>query len=34
MTANFYNIEVHGTIGIITGAFRDKLIEKDITIKK
>ena len=29
-----YNIEVHGTIGIILRAFKDKIIDKKTTIEK
>ncbi len=29
-----YNIEVHGTVGIILRAFREKIIEKKIAIEK
>lgn len=32
--ANTYNIEVHGTVGIILRAFREKLINKKMAIKK
>ena len=32
--ANFHNVEAHGTIGIILYAFREKIINKETSIKK
>lgn len=32
--ANVHNIEAHGTVGIILRAFREKIINKEIAIKK
>ena len=32
--ANKYNIEVHGTIGIILRAFREKIIDRQLAIEK
>lgn len=32
--ANVHNVEAHGTVGIILRAFREKIINKEIAIKK
>ncbi|PIN72052.1 hypothetical protein COT48_05630 [Candidatus Woesearchaeota archaeon CG08_land_8_20_14_0_20_47_9] len=32
--AKMYNLEAHGTVGLILRAFREKIINKDIAIKK